>query len=344
MARATRRDVAALAGTSVAVVSYVVNGGPRTVAAGTRQRVLDAIEQTGYRPNRAAAALAGGTAHTIGLIVPDVSNPFFAELAHMVEDEVFACDRVLLLGDCSNDPERERIIARNLWEHNVDGLLYVGSRPDAVLAPFLEDQVPVVLLDRVPADSAMLGVGIDHVAAARSATAHLAEHGYREIGLLAGPPDVITAEERRRGWEQALGDAGLVVDEAWVVAAEYSRRAGYAAALELLGRPRRPRAVFAANDRQALGATHAAARLGLTIPRDLALFTIDGTEDAEFAVPSISTVQQPLREIAGTGVALLLGRLPMAERRWYCEFTMAYRQSCGCEPSEPWPAQGGAKS
>ena len=164
--------------TSAAVVSYVVNGGPRPVAESTRARVLAAIDLVGYTSNSIAQALASGVSGTYGLIVPDISNPFFAALAHELADEVSAHGKVLLLGDSAESKEREQLLLRMFLRQQIDGVLFNGARAEA-------------------------------------ATKHLIEHGYQKIGIIAGPSHLFTARDRRRGWEAALETAKLQVDLRW---------------------------------------------------------------------------------------------------------------------------------
>ena len=332
--RATRDDVARLAGTSVAVVSYVVNDGPRPVAAATRRRVLAAIESTGYRPNHIARALAAGATATYGLVVPDISNPFFAELAHEIEDAVFDAGRVLLLGDSAGSRERERELVRIFSQQRVDGVLIasVDDAPD--LGPLLAEGVPVVSLDRAVV-GASVTIAIDNRAAAQAATEHLIGHGHRDLALVGGPEGLALARDRERGWRDALAAAGIPADERRVLRAAFTRRSGYEAALELLGRDDIPTAVFAASDQQALGVLRAAYELGVRVPEQLAVITVDGTDDCRYTTPPLSTVRQPVERIAASAVERMLaaGRtMPAAPERIVVPADLVLRRSCGCPP------------
>lgn len=332
--RVTRADVAAAAGTSVAVVSYVVNNGPRPVAHDTRARVLAAIELTGYRPDAVARALAGGSTRTFGLLVPDVSNRFFAELAHHVEEHAFAVGHLILLADSADDPQRERELMHALIEHRVDGIMLASADADPDLTEALATGTPVVQLDRVAPDAQSSSVTADHEGGARSATAHLVGHGYRRIALVCGPAHLPTAHARRSGWAAALADAGLEAGP--VVEAPFSRVGGLDAGRTLLAGPDRPDAVFVSSDQQALGLLRAAHDLGIRVPDDLGLLTFDGTQDAVYAVPSLSSVVQPLDELAAHAVRLLTTR-PHRPARLTTGHRLALRASCGCadRPTSP---------
>lgn len=329
---ATRADVARAAGTSVAVVSYVVNDGPRPVAAATRRRVLDAIETVGYSPNTIARALASGVSGAYGLIVPDISNSFFAAMAHALEEEVAALGHVLLLGDSAERKNRETELIRQFVQRNIDGILCIGIDNDPCVQIALDAAVPVVMLDRVDRVKPVSSIAIDNIAAARAATEHLVEHGHTRIGLIAGPPELSTSDDRATGWRQAMDAAGLAVDPAWRYEAAFSRAGGLGAASAIfeIGDP--PDALFASNEQQAVGLVHAAAVRGIRVPDDLAVITVDGTDDSEFAHPAISTVVQPLDEIAGEAFDLLT-RQPGAALHRTCPFTLRLRESCGTHPT-----------
>lgn len=333
-ARVTREEVARIAGTSVAVVSYVVNNGPRPVAAQTRARVLAAIEQTSYRPNGIAKALAAGSSRTYGLVVPDISNPFFAAMAHALEDEVFASGRVLLLGDSAESKEREQEIVSNFLQRQVDGLLYIGTDNHLHVEAIAKTGTPVVVLDRVGEDSLAASVVVDNVAGASAATEHLIGHGYTEIGIISGPENLSTSHDRKEGWARAMQTAGLVIRPEWCVNASFSKAAGLQVGREIFARASVPRAIFATNDQQAVGLLRAASEAGVRVPDDLAVITFDGTEDAEFSVPPLSTIRQPIEEIAKSAVGLLLDPDSFESNRITCAFELVLRRSCGCTPEK----------
>ncbi|HEU0257009.1 MAG TPA: LacI family DNA-binding transcriptional regulator [Microbacteriaceae bacterium] len=329
--RATRTDVARLAGTSVAVVSYVVNGGPRPVAATTRARVLEAIDAVGYQPNTIARALASGVTSLYGLILPSISNPFFAALAHELEDAIAATGKILLLGDSSGSKEREAELVGVLARRRTDGVFFIGVDDSPDLDALAG--TPTVLLDRYsPAKAGQYSVTIDNDEAAHAATRHLIEHGYTRLAIIAGPPDLAVSRARLDGWRRALHDAGITPDERWVVAAPFSAGGGFEAGRTLVTSGAPPRAVFASSEQQSLGLLAAAAEAGLRVPEDLAIMSFDGTEASEYAVPRISGIVQRLPDIAAAAVetleALCARREPPA-RHVTTGYELRIRHSCG---------------
>jgi LacI family transcriptional regulator len=315
-------------------VSYVVNNGPRPVAPHTRDRVLAAIEQTNYRPNGIAKALAAGSSRTYGLVVPDISNPFFAAMAHALEDEVFASGRVLLLGDSAESKEREREIVSNFLQRQVDGLLYIGTDNHIQIDVIAKTGTPVVVLDRISEDSPAASVVVDNVLGARVATEHLVSHGYTEIGIISGPEHLSTSHDRFAGWEQAMRAAGLPIRQEWVTAAPFSKAAGLEAGRRVFAGSSIPQAIFATSDQQAVGLLRAASEARVRVPEDVAVITFDGTEDAEFSVPPLSTIRQPIEEIAKSAVGLLLDPDSFESNRMTCVFELVLRRSCGCIPEK----------
>lgn len=329
---ATRADVARAADVSVAVVSYVVNDGPRRVSDELRERVLLAIEATGYRPNRIASALAAGTSGIYGLIVPDVSNAFFAALAHALEVKTRKIGKVLLLANSAQSRDREVEIIDKFIQQRVDGMFYVGAAHDHSLRAVHHSGIPVVTLDRVQEDSPASSVSIDNIEGARMATSHLLEHGFERVGLISGPLELSTAEDRRTGWARALAQAGYVCDEGDVAYADFSRAGGLKAGRDLLSRRPDLKAIFVASDQMTLGVMKALREADRHIPRDLALVTFDGTSDTEYYDPPLTTVAQPIREMASKAVELMRTGMDLSgsPARITCSAELVIRDSCGC--------------
>ncbi|MBP2381359.1 LacI family DNA-binding transcriptional regulator [Brachybacterium sacelli] len=335
----TRADVALAAGTSTAVVSYVLNDGPRPVAPATRRRVLEAVAATGYRPDSIARALASGATRTLGLIVPDLSNPFFTALGHSLEDVASNVGLVFLLGDSAEDAVRQEDLIQSFISRRVDGLVVVPVDEETELSSARDAGIPVVLLDRTLAEPEISTVGIDNVEAARVATEHLIGHGRTDIGLVSGPSSLVTAEARAQGWEVALRSAGLPVDPRRVHRTGFDRRGGYLAGLELFSSDVPVDAVFVASEQQAVGLLRAAHERGTRVPTDTAVVAVDGTEASEYCVPSLSTISQRFDELASH--ALELVRVPRSRARSIvCDFDLVRRASCGC--TEATSDQGGS--
>ncbi|TCC42981.1 LacI family DNA-binding transcriptional regulator [Kribbella sindirgiensis] len=315
----TRNDVAEYAGVSTAVVSYVVNEGPRKVAPETRARVLDAIRTLGYRPNATARALRMGTTRTFGLITPDGGNPLFAGLAKAIDREAAARGYVVLQTSADGDPVTERAKIAELLTRQVSGLLLVAPTAD----PSLDDvEVPVIAINRVlPTVSSVRPA---YREGARIGVEHLISHGHRTIGLViggAGHP------ERELGWRDALAAAGLAPGP--VAHATFSRAGGRAAGRELLASSDRPTAIFASSDLQAVGVLSALHEAGVRVPDDVAVVAFDGTPETEYSWPPLTVVRQPLERMAEAAVGRLIDGAQAVEAFTF-PTELILRRSCGC--------------
>jgi LacI family transcriptional regulator len=315
----TRNDVAEYAGVSTAVVSYVVNEGPRKVAPETRNRVLEAIRVLGYRPNATARALRMGTTRTFGLITPDGGNPLFAELAKAIDKEASARGYVVLQTSTDGDPATERAKVVELLHRQVSGLLLVAPTEDPDLG---EADVPVVAINRVL--SAASSVRPQYREGARRGVEHLIGHGHRTIGLVIGGRG---RRERELGWRDALEAAGL--DEGPIARTTFSRQGGYDAGKRLLGATNRPTAIFASSDLQAVGVLRAIHEAGLRVPEDIAVVAFDGTAETEYSWPPLTVVRQPLEDLAREAVGRLIDGEDAIEALTV-PTELIIRKSCGC--------------
>ncbi|MET7278078.1 LacI family DNA-binding transcriptional regulator [Kribbella sp. NPDC005582] len=310
----TRNDVARYAGVSTAVVSYVVNDGPRAVSPQARERVLEAIRVLGYRPNATARALRTGSTQTFGLITPDGGNPLFAELAKAIDKAAAERGYVVLQTSADGDPETERTKVAQLLARQVSGLVLVtpAEAPDLGGA-----DVPVVVVNRLlPGVSS---VRPRYREGARRAVEHLLWHGHTRIALVIGGRG-----ERERGWRDALRAAGL--EDGPVVRVAFSREGGYAAGQELIAQ--RPTAVFASSDLQAIGVLRAVREAGLRVPEDVAVVAFDGTAEAEYCWPPLTVVRQPVERMAAEVVRQLVEGTVGRPTAYPTELII--RKSCGC--------------
>ncbi len=336
----TRNQVARLAGTSSAVVSYVVNNGPRPVAAATRTRVLAAIDELGYRPNGLARALKVRRTLALGLVVPDSSNPFFAELARVIEDAAYQHGYTLLVGNAADDDQRETSYVRAFGERQMDGLLLISSEGSRSVVEELDHlRAAVVVVDRFLPGVQAATIVADNQGGGRAATAHLIGHGHVRIACLAGPSDLTPSADRHRGWARALAEAGLDPEPGLLLRGRFDRLAGYQATRRLLGQSRPPTALFASTDTQAIGALKAVADAGRRVPDDLAIASFDGIAESAYTIPGLTTVQQPIELMGRRAIDRLLDRLhapqgpPTAE---VLPVQLLLRGSCGCrEPPGP---------
>ena len=305
---ANLKQVAAHAGVSVRTVSNVVSGFAQ-VAPHTRARVQRSIDELQYRPNAAARHLRGARSGLIALVVPEISSPYFGELAGLLAAEAEARSWMLLVQQSEGDPERERRLLDGPQGQTVDGLI---MSPWA-LAPAELDRrpgsVPLVLLGEQDSAGLIDHVAVDNVAAAREVTRHLIGLGRRRIAAVGAQPHLHngTAVQRLAGYRQALAEAGLPARE---VPVERLHRADGAAALRaLLGSGAEVDAVFCFSDQLALGALSAAREHGLDVPGDLALAGFDDIEDGRYATPALTTVSPDKAAIARHACDCLADRL-----------------------------------
>ena len=310
----TMKEVAAAAGVSVATVSHVING-TRFVRPALADRVREAMTTLGYTPDGRARSLRVRRTHTLGLVVPDNSNPFFAELARLVEEEGFDAGYTTILGNSTEQPERERRYVETLAARRVDGLIVAPSRhDDGTFAALLRASgIPVVVIDR---DLALLGADLvvyDNVGGSRAAVAHLLELGHERIAYVAGPLDVATSRERLRGFRDAVADAAVELRDEWVVEGDFQYASGRAAAARLLDARAPVTAIFAANDLMAAGVASELGARGLRVPEDVSVVGYDDAPLAVMVAPTLTTVRQPLAEMAETAVSFLLDRIRGAE-------------------------------
>jgi LacI family transcriptional regulator len=325
----TARDVAKMAGTSTAVVSYVFNNGPRPVSAATRERVLRAAEALQYRPNALARALSAGRTLSIGLVVPHIRNPYFAALAEQLEAAARRREHLLLIGDAGGDADREQSHLSSFIGRKVDGLVLVSVRDPEALAQLDTGGVPVVALHPMPPGSCASTLSISSVDAAHDAVRHLVEHGYDTIGVLTGPLGSPGTDEHIVGVRQAVAQAPHVrVDHR---ATSISRYAARDLLRVWLTTRERPRAVYCATDEQAFGVLNAAWEAGLAVPDDLAVLGGDGTQDCEVTVPPLAALHRPVADLASMAVDLLLDRDPaLGPVQWRVKHQLVLRASCGC--------------
>jgi len=305
----TMNDVAERASVSVSTVSHVING-TRPVSEALRRRVRDAMDELGYRPNRLARSLRMGETHTIGVIVPDSSNPFFAEVARGIEDTSFAQRYSVILCNSDGDLEKELFYTSVLTSKQVDGILFVAAGVSTEhIRALQEDQVPVVVVDREIPEVSVDEVLTNNVHGGARVTRHLIDLGHRRIGCITGPSDVTPSADRVTGYRQALRDAGLPFDEGIVVKGDFQFEGGYRAAQQLLAVDDAPTAIFACNDLMAVGVIRAAREMGLRVPADLSVTGFDDVSLASFASPPLTTVAQPKYEMGVLATRLLFERM-----------------------------------
>lgn len=292
----TRKDVAERAGVSVAVVSYVVNDGPRPVSPATRAKVEKAIEELGYYPNELARSLTRKQTATIGLIIPSLTNPVFAEIAESLERVCTAAGYTVMLSGTGRDPHKEKMLAKTLRSKQVDGVVIIPSQhPQIVIAPFQQAHIPTVVLEHNLPDTHC--IAIDDRQGGRLATQHLLALGHRRIAMIKREPYSALSYLRAVGYREMLEEAGLPFDPTLVIESKAGQVAGYTSMQQLLTLPNPPTAVFTHNDVLAMGAMRAIHDTGLTVPNDISVVGYDNTISAAYLNPRLTTVKFPVTEM-----------------------------------------------
>jgi LacI family transcriptional regulator len=309
--KVTIHDVASHAGVSAMTVSRVINESPR-VSADTRRRVQASITQLGYVPNRLARGLIQRKTGALGVIVPDVANPFFTLVVRGVEQVAWRAGYHVILCDTQGDLERERGYLEDMVAFQVEGVLIapVGDRSRPQLRLLTRNNVPFVLIDRSIAGFDGDLVQGDSVVGARQLVEHLIELGHRRIGMITETADVSTARDRVQGYRDALEGAGVEFDPDLVAeSSAIDPDAACEATLRLLALPEPPTAVFAVNNIAVIGVVEAARQQGLEIPSDLALVCFDDIEHVSRLYPFITVMAQPAEAFGTIATQLLLDRL-----------------------------------
>ncbi|MGW1885861.1 LacI family DNA-binding transcriptional regulator [Streptomyces sp. NPDC001970] len=305
------KDVAQRAGVSIKTVSNVVNNYPH-VTPHMRAKVQQAIDELGYRPNLTARHLRKGRTGIIALAVPELGNPYFAELAGAIIDAAAVHDYTVLIDHTAGLRERELLVSQEFRSHVIDGLILSPVHLENADLLARQETSPLVLLGEREYEAPYDQIAIDNVAAARSAVRHLLDLGRRRIAFLGSR----TSRERRpahlrlRGWREELAAVGLEPEDSLVVATDgYGRADGAAAMAELLERGERPDAVFAYNDLIALGAMRTLTERGLEVPGDVAVVGFDDIEESRYGAITLTTISPDKPAIARLAVDRLVERL-----------------------------------
>jgi LacI family transcriptional regulator len=302
------KQVAERAGVSISTVSHVINN-TRAVSEEVRKRVLGIIDEMRYVPSAVARSLKNDKTNTIGVLVPNSSNPYFAELVRWIEDAAFELGYHIILCNAHGD-HKQTAYLRLLMEKRIDGLVLVASGADDEQDLLLRhDAIPIIQLER-----ALRGLNADLVLArqeegAWQATRHLIELGHRAIACVSGPADLPRSRERVGGFLRAMREAGIAVPDGSVIHVEFTSAGGHAAFASLLARPRRPTAVFVTNDLMAIGGLCAASSAGVRVPEELSVVGYDDIGAACYAAPPLTTVAPPKREMARRAIAQLIERI-----------------------------------
>lgn len=301
----TSRDVAKRAGVSVATVSYVLNDGPRPVSPETQAKVVKAIEELGYYPNELARSLTRKQTATIGLMVPNLKNPVYAEIAESFDRVCAASGYTVMLTRTDRDPAKEHKLAETLRSKQVDGVVILPSeKPYPFLKLFKQAHIPMVVLEHGLADTHC--IVIDDRQGGRLAMQHLLSLGHRRIALIQRETLSPHGHLREVGCLETLEESGIPFDPALVIVAKAGQAAGYAAMQQWLALPNPPTAVFAHNDMLAVGAVRAVFDAGLAVPDDVSVIGHDDTSIIDYLNPRLTTLKFPVAEMGHRAGQIIL--------------------------------------
>lgn len=310
--KVTISDIARIANVSKATVSRVINHKSQGVSEETARRIMEIIEREGYLPNSLARSIVVSRTRTLGLVVPDIGNPFFSQMVRGIIISARALGYTVLLCNSDNNCELEESGVMSLIEKRVDGVALISSarKSSAALQSLRQHEIPVVQIDRVVGghDSGA-SVVIDNCGGMREATAYLLGKGHRRIAFLGGTEGVYTTVERYRGFRQALDEAGVSVKDAYVAYGHYDIESGEALVREMLARTSDVTAIVAGCDLIGIGVIKALRRAGIDVPGAMEIIGFDGIQMTEVVEPALSTVVQPIRELAEEATGLLVGMI-----------------------------------
>jgi LacI family transcriptional regulator len=308
----TVADIARKAGVSMMTVSRVINQ-KGEVSAVTRRRVQEIIDRMGYRPSGIARSLVTRHSGTIGLVIPDVSNPFFADVARGAEHVACAEGYNIFLCNTEEDPQRELTVMHSLEEKRVDGVVLFSRLETRQLVAMLKHHPAAILINRQPTqkskDASIGTVRLDDVRGGQMVTRHLLDRGHRAIGFLAGPASSHSGRARAKGYRQAFQAAGLSLDPSRECHCAPTVEGGQTACRDLLHAQPEITALFCFNDLVAVGALQACVELGRTVPRDLAVTGYDDIPLAALVTPPLTSCRAPRYDLGAEAVHLLLNRI-----------------------------------
>jgi LacI family transcriptional regulator len=299
-------DVALKARVSIATVSRVVNKSLHKVNPTTRERVLAAISEMDYRPNALAKGLLMKKTMTIGIIIPDISNPYYAEIVRGIQDVADQAGYAVTLHNTDKKPGGITRYIDLLREKSADGIIFSGGiiNGHETLSILKELKEKVVVIGRHEVDSP--AVMVDNIDGAAQAVQHLLDIGHKRIGFIGGPDGSTTALDRLAGYKNTIAKNGLMFTQRLVKKGTWNPQSGYLLGMQLLKGKSRPTAIVAANDQMAFGAIKAAKELGLAVPEDLAVVGFDNIPLSSYFNPSLTTVEIPMHDLGAAAVRMLL--------------------------------------
>lgn len=292
------RTVAALAKVSIATVSRTVNGSP-AVSEKLSKRVWQAIEQLNYYPNTHARSLVSGRSRLFGIIVENITNPFFPELIQSFEEIAVANGYEILVSSSNSDPAVLTTCVRRMIERKVEGVAVLTfGEEEPVLDQLAQHNIPLVLAEFKLADEKSSTILLDYTTGMRAAVGHLAALGHREIGFLAGPHTLHSAVTRENEFRTSMKELGLTIQPEWIIECDHMLKGGVAGFERLLALAERPTAIVCSNDMTAIGVLRAAYMAGLRVPEDLSVIGLDDIDFAEYTLPPLTTIRMSRTDLA----------------------------------------------
>ncbi len=329
----TIHDVARLAGVSTTTVSHIING-TRYVSDELKERVDKAIADLGYRPNSLARGLRRGESKTIGLIVPDNSNPFFAEILRSIESIGYSNGYAVILCNSDGDIEKEVAYTDLLVAKQVDGIVFITTNNSYEhLQQITAAGIPIIVIDR---DIPLKGTDVllvDNFQGGYDATRYLISLGHRRIACITGPSRLTPSADRVNGYKKALNEVAIAEIPGYIVAGDFQFQGGENGVEQLLSLDPRPTAIFACNDMMALGAMRGLRKANLAIPRDISVIGFDDIALTSVVSPALSSVAQPIQRISELAFDLLIHRIQkkdteFEDKRIVLPTQLVIRDSC----------------
>lgn len=308
-------DIAKLAGVSTATVSKVFNG-TGNISDKTKLRIMDISTEMNYRPSVLASALAGKKTYTLGLLIPDLANPFFAEIARNIEDRANELDFNLVICSTDNNTDKEIRYIHLLRQKKVDGIIIAtGISKEVITKELIDQDIPIASIAREISLLSGSAVIVDDFTGGYTATEHLVQLGHKKVAIIAENLSVMSSRERIRGYRYALEEAGIPCDENLILISDFTLEAGKAVARKLFeayDASNRPTAIFACNDLLAIGVMQVAKENDIKIPEQLSIVGFDNTILASITDPQLTTIAQPIQAMGRQVVDIIINEINIA--------------------------------
>jgi len=334
------RAVAAMAKVSIATVSRTINGSP-VVSDRLTKRVWQAIEQLNYFPNTHARSLVSGRSRILGIIVENITNPFFPELIQSFEEIAVSHGYEILVSSSNSDPAVLTTCVRRMIERKVEGVaILTFGEEEPVLDQLAFHDIPMVLAEFRLDDPKTSTILLDYTTGIRAAVNHLAELGHSKIAFLAGPHKIHSAITRENDFRKAMEMAKLPIQKKWVIECDHTLKGGVAGFGRLQAQPSRPTAILCSNDMTAIGVLRAAYMGGLRVPQDLSVIGLDDIDFAEFTLPPLTTIRLSRADLAHAAFEALRQQAeeatsPKMQREFLVSTSLVLRGSTAAPPRMP---------